>query len=51
MTMPELAERLRAGGGTVAAYEITEFWRALETRDHFEELAKDEDALRVLRHD
>ena len=51
MTMPELAERLRAGGGTVAAYEITEFWRALETRDHFEELAKDEDALRVLRRD
>jgi NDP-mannose synthase len=49
ITMPELAQRVRAKGGTVAAYEIKEFWRALETRDHFEELAKDETVLKALR--
>ena len=48
-TMPELADRVRAGGGTVAAYEITEFWRALETRDQFEELSRDEAALEALQ--
>lgn len=48
MTMPELADRVRAGGGTVAAYEIREFWRALETPDHFEALAQDQDAPRAL---
>ncbi|MDH4045910.1 MAG: sugar phosphate nucleotidyltransferase, partial [Gemmatimonadota bacterium] len=49
MPMPELAVRVRARGGIVAAYEIKEFWRALETRDHFEELARDEQTLRALR--
>jgi len=49
MTMPELADRVREGGGTVAAYHITEFWRALETRDHFEALLNDEEMLRTLR--
>jgi len=48
MTMPELAERVWAGGGTVAAYEIREFWQAFETRDHFEQLSQDA-ALRALR--
>jgi NDP-sugar pyrophosphorylase family protein len=48
-TMPELADRVRAKGGTVAAYEIKEFWRALETRDHFEELSRDEAALEELQ--
>jgi len=49
MTMPELAERVRGAGGTVAAYAIREFWRALETADHFEQLSHDEAALRALR--
>lgn len=49
MTMPELALRVRAGGGKVAAYEITEFWRALETRDHFEALQNDEGILKALQ--
>ncbi len=49
MTMPELADRVRAGGGTVGAYKIEAFWRALETRDHFEELAKENDILRMLQ--
>lgn len=49
MTMPELADRVRARGGTVAAYEIREFWRALETADHFEQLSHDEAALSALR--
>lgn len=48
-TMPELADTVRAGGGTVAAYEITEFWRAFETRDHFEALSHDAAALEALR--
>lgn len=44
ITMPELALAIRKDGGTVAACEITEFWRALETPDHFEELMNaDED--------
>lgn len=50
MTMPELADRVRGSGGTVAAYEIKEFWRALETRDHFEELSRDEATLEALQH-
>ena len=49
MTMPELALHVRAGGGKVAAYEITEFWRALETRDHFEALQNDEGILKALQ--
>jgi NDP-sugar pyrophosphorylase family protein len=49
MTMPELADRVRESGGTVAAYEIREFWRALETRDHFEGLMNDEALLRSLQ--
>jgi len=49
MTMPELALRVRAGGGKVTAYEITEFWRALETRDHFEALQNDEGILKALQ--
>lgn len=49
MTMPELADRVRAGGGTVVALEIKEFWRALETRDQFEALLSDEEALRGLQ--
>jgi NDP-sugar pyrophosphorylase family protein len=48
-TMPELADRVRASGGMVAAYEIKEFWRALETRDHFEALSHDAAALEALR--
>jgi NDP-sugar pyrophosphorylase family protein len=48
-TMPELADRVRAKGGLVAAYEIKDFWRALETRDHFEELLRDDSALEALR--
>ncbi len=48
MTMPELADRVRAGGGRVAAYEIREFWRALETRDHFEAVLKEEEILPLL---
>jgi NDP-sugar pyrophosphorylase family protein len=49
LTMPELADRVRAGGGRVMAYRIEEFWRALETRDHFEELLRDEEILAKLR--
>jgi NDP-sugar pyrophosphorylase family protein len=49
MTMPELAERVQAAGGGVAAYEIREFWRALETRDHFEQLSHDATALDALK--
>ena len=49
MTMPELALKVRAGGGKVAAYEITDFWRALETRDHFEALQNDEGILKALQ--
>jgi NDP-sugar pyrophosphorylase family protein len=48
MSMPELAIRVREGGGGVLAYEIKEFWRALETRDHFEALLNDESVLRAL---
>lgn len=50
LTMPELADAVRAKGGLVAACEITEFWRALETRDQFEELAREEELLRRLPH-
>lgn len=42
MTMPELADAARSAGGRVVAYRIEEFWRALETRDQFEELLHDE---------
>lgn len=45
MTMPELAGAVRDAGGRVHAYRITELWRALETRDQFEELLHD-DAVR-----
>ncbi len=48
LTMPELAMRVRGEGGKVLAYEIHEFWRALETRDHFEELLNDERTLATL---
>lgn len=48
LTMPELALRIRAGGGTVLGYEIRELWRALETRDHFEELLNDAGMLDAL---
>jgi len=48
MTMPELADKVRVKGGKVVAYEIREFWRALETRDHFEQLLNDEEILKVL---
>jgi NDP-sugar pyrophosphorylase family protein len=51
LTMPELASRVRSGGGKVMAYEIREFWRALETRDHFEELLNDERTLGELGAD
>ncbi|MBI1967975.1 MAG: NTP transferase domain-containing protein [Gemmatimonadetes bacterium] len=49
MTMPELAMRVREQGGKVAAYEIKEFWRALETQDHFEELLNDTETLKALQ--
>jgi NDP-sugar pyrophosphorylase family protein len=49
MTMPELALGVRARGGKVAAFQITEFWRALETPDHFEELLSDEGLLKALQ--
>lgn len=48
LSMPELALRVRAEGGKVAACEITEFWRALETRDHLEQLQNDEATLKQL---
>jgi mannose-1-phosphate guanylyltransferase len=48
LTMPQLAVQIRAGGGKVMGYEIQEFWRALETRDHFEELLNDERMLAAL---
>lgn len=41
VTMPELAMRLRAEGARVVGYRIREFWRALESRDHFDELLKE----------
>lgn len=49
LTMPELADLVRAKGGRVAAYQIHEFWRALETKDHFEALLNDEADLAELR--
>lgn len=49
LTMPELADRVRASGGTVRAYEIRDFWRALETKDHFEALLNDEETLKALQ--
>lgn len=51
LTMPELALRLRERGGRVVGYEIREFWRALETRDHFEALLNDDATLAALRED
>jgi NDP-sugar pyrophosphorylase family protein len=48
LTMPELAVRVRDGGGRVLGYEIHEFWRALETRDHFEALLNDQATLDAL---
>lgn len=49
LTMPELADKVRGKGGTVCGYEIKEFWRALETKDHFEELLNDERAINDLQ--
>lgn len=49
LTMPELADLVRAQGGRVAAYPIHEFWRALETKDHFEALLNDDAVLAQLR--
>ncbi|HEX9729421.1 MAG TPA: sugar phosphate nucleotidyltransferase [Gemmatimonadales bacterium] len=49
VTMPDLIDRVNAQGGTVAAYRIEEFWRALETQDHFEELMHDEAAFEALQ--
>jgi len=49
LTMPQLADKVRASGGMVAGCRITEFWQALETRDHFEQLLNDEEVLRSLR--
>ena len=43
-TMPDLAMQLRASGERVVGYEIKEFWRALETRDHFDEILRDAEA-------
>jgi len=48
-TVPELALKIRGQGGKVVAYEIKEFWRALETRDHFEELQNDAGILKALQ--
>ncbi len=48
MTMPELADKVRAGGGKVAAYKIEEFWRALETRENFEDVLKEEEVRRLV---
>jgi len=49
ITMPELADRVRAGGGTVCAFEIRAFWRGLETKEGFEELLADEELLKGLQ--
>ena len=49
LTMPELALKVQAQGGKVAAYEIKEFWRALETRDHFEELTQSDEIMEMLQ--
>lgn len=49
LSMPELADKVREGGGIVGAYEITAFWRALETKDHFEALLNDADVPPDLR--
>jgi NDP-sugar pyrophosphorylase family protein len=49
MTVPELALQVRTRGGKVPAFHITEFWRALETQDHFEQLQTDERLLETLR--
>lgn len=38
LSMPELALQVRAAGSPVLGYRIQEFWRALETQEHFEEL-------------
>lgn len=48
MTMPELADKVRAGGGRVVAYKIEEFWRALETRENFEDVLKEEEVRLLL---
>jgi len=50
ITMPELADRVRASGGTVCAFQIRQFWRGLETKDQFEELLNDEEMLKGLQH-
>jgi NDP-sugar pyrophosphorylase family protein len=50
LTMPQLADRVRAAGGLVCAYEIREFWRGMETKAHFDELLNDEETLRRLQN-
>jgi NDP-sugar pyrophosphorylase family protein len=43
-TMPDLAVALRKSGERVVGYQIREFWRALETRDQFDELLREAEA-------
>ena len=49
ITMPELADRVRAGGGKVCAFEIRELWRGLETKEGFEELLNDAALMKSLQ--
>jgi NDP-sugar pyrophosphorylase family protein len=48
LTMPQLADKVRAGGGRVVAYKIEEFWRALETRENFEDVLKEDEVRELL---
>lgn len=48
-TMPDLAMQLREQGGRVVGYQIREFWRALESRDHFDEILREAEADASLR--
>ena len=40
-TMPDLVMAARTAGRRVVGYRIREFWRALETRDQFDELLRE----------
>lgn len=40
-TMPELILDVKNKGGKIMVYEIEEYWRALETPDHFEMVSKE----------